>query len=389
MNTKHELPDNTVARQSPRQRVRTALAHRPPERVPFSWQFCATMEMQQTLDRELAARGLSWERLRRETEDIDWISPAYCGPAQFAGGPWHVFGIGWKDVNYGQGTYQEMDTYPLAGVDSLQALDDYPWPSPDWYDYAGLRAQVAVADPAKALKFCAFNPLETLCWMTGLEEVLCNCVAQPELVVRGLEHIVAFYEERLVRTLKEIGAEVDIVFFYDDLGSQNGPLLSPAMYRDLIKPFHRRLFATAKALAPGAGVMMHSDGSVFALLDDLLDAGVEVLEAVQVECADMEPRRLKETFGDRLAFHGAISVQQLLPRADAATVERTCRELVQLLGAGGGYVAAPSHAIQQGTPVDNVLAMLKGVLGADYARVLERCAQSPGETHPGVATDVR
>jgi len=117
--------------------------------------------------------------------------------------------------------------------------------------------------------------------------------------------------------------------------------------------------------------MMHSDGSVFAMLDDLIAAGLEVLEAVQVDCADMEPAKLKETFGDRLAFHGAISVQQLLPRADVTTVERTCRELVQILGTGGGYVAAPSHAIQMGTPVENVLAMLRGVLGQpDYDRAL-------------------
>jgi uroporphyrinogen decarboxylase len=363
---------------SDRQRVRTALAHKQPDRAPFSWQFCATEEMQRQLKTALGARGLSWEVLRTTTEAIDWIGPAYCGPAKFAGGPWHVFGIGWKDVNYGDGTYREVDTYPLAGIDSLQALDDYPWPSPDWYDYAGLRAQLAAADPGKALKFFAFNPLETLCWMTGLEEVLCNCVARPDLVVRGLEHIASFYEQRMIRTLEVIGRRVDIVFFADDLGSQSGPLIAPAMYRELIQPFHRRLFGAASRLAPNARVMMHSDGSVFALLADLIDAGVEVLEAVQVDCTDMDPRRLKERFGDRLSFHGAISVQQLLPRADAATVERTCRELVEILGAGGGYIAAPSHAIQLGTPVDNVLAMLKGVLGGGaFEAALADCRLPP------------
>ncbi len=356
---------------SPRQRVRTALAHRQPDRVPFSWQFCATPEMSRCLEQELASRSLSWEALRRSTEDIVGLSPDYCGPDARQGGPWDIWGIGWKDVTYGHGTYREVETYPLAGVDSVAALDDYAWPDPGWYDYAGLARKVAEIDPAKAVKFLGFNPFETLCWMTGLEEVLCNCAARPELVVRGLEHIVAFYEQRLQRSLTLAAERVDVVFFFDDLGSQNGPLISPAMYRDLIKPFHRRLFTQAHDLAPAAKVMMHSDGSVFRLLDDLIDAGVDVLEAVQIECADMEPRKLKATFGDRLSFHGAISVQQLLPKADAATVERTCRELVEILGTGGGYVAAPSHAIQMGTPVDNVLAMLKGVLGPDgYAAAL-------------------
>ncbi|OPZ24292.1 MAG: methylcobalamin:coenzyme M methyltransferase [Lentisphaerae bacterium ADurb.BinA184] len=374
----HTAPAPADATETPRARVRAALAHRQPARVPFSWQFCATPEMQQTLEAELAARGRSWNALQAATEDIGWIGPAYCGPAQFAGGPWHVFGIGWKDVNYGAGTYREVETYPLAGVDSLQALDDYPWPSPDWYDYDGLGRQLAAADPNKALKFGAFNPFETLCWMTGLEEVLCNCCARPELVVRGLEHIVEFYEQRTIRCLERIGHGVEIVFFFDDLGSQNGPLMSPAMYGELLKPFHRRLFARAHQLAPNAKVMMHSDGSVFALLDDLSDAGLDVLEAVQVDCADMEPRHLKDAFGDRLSFHGAISVQQLLPKADAATVERTCRELVDVLGAGGGYIAAPSHAIQMGTPVANVLAMLRGVLGReDYAAAWEAASAAP------------
>ena len=361
-------------RLTPRQRVQTALAHRTPDRVPFSWQFCATPEMSQCLELELASRGISWTALRRATEDIEGIAPNYCGPQERCGGPWDVWGIGWKDVNYGLGSYREVETYPLAGIDSSAALDDYPWPDPAWYDYDGLPKQVAEKDPTKAIKFLAFNPLETLCWMTGLEEVLCNCAVRPDLVICGLEHIVNFYEQRLVRSLARIGSRVDVVFFFDDLGSQAGPLVSPAMYRDLIKPFHQRLFTTAHKLAPAAKVMMHSDGSVVALLGELIDAGLDVLEAVQVDCTGMEPHNLKANFGDRLAFHGAISVQQLLPKAAAATVERTCRELVEILGAGGGYIAAPSHAIQMGTPVENVMAMLKAVLGPDdYAAA---CQQS-------------
>lgn len=353
----------TTRTMSPRQRVVTALGHEVPDRVPFSWQFCATPEMSRCLDTELAARGICWKTLRRVTEDLQYLNPEYRGPTERGGGPWDIWGIGWKDVNYGQGSYREVETYPLAGIDSIAAVDDYPWPDPDWYDYAGLTRQVAALDPNKAVKFLGFNPLETLCWMTGLEEVLCNCAVRPELVVRGLEHIVDFYEQRLIRSFEIVGKHLDIAFFFDDLGSQNGPMMSPAMYRDLIKPFHRRLFCRAKRLAPQARIMMHSDGSVFALLDELIDAGLEVLEAVQIECADMDPRKLKDTFGDRLSFHGGISVQQLLPTADCETVERTCRELVAVLGDGGGYIAAPSHAIQMGTPVDNVLAMLEGILG--------------------------
>jgi uroporphyrinogen decarboxylase len=109
----------------------------------------------------------------------------------------------------------------------------------------------------------------------------------------------------------------------------------------------------------------YGDGAVFDILPDLLDAGVDMLEAVQTDAAGMDPQRLKTAFGDRLGFHGGISVQSLLPHGDIATVERECRRLVDVLGQGGGYIAAPSHAIQVGTPPENVAAMLRAVLGEE------------------------
>jgi uroporphyrinogen decarboxylase len=118
-----------------------------------------------------------------------------------------------------------------------------------------------------------------------------------------------------------------------------------------------------RRVMPHAVALYHSDGSVFDVLPDLIDAGIDCLEAVQVETARMEPWRLKQAFGQRISFHGGISVQQLLPRGMRQEVIDDCRNLLATLGQGGGYVAAPSHAIQGGTPVDNVLAMLEAVLG--------------------------
>lgn len=352
-----------------RTRVRTALAHRQPDRVPFSWQFCATSEMSRLLTNALAADGVSWPSLLQATEDFVTLDLPIRQTGQPATGRrLDIWGIRRHDVAYQGGSYQEIAEYPLAGIDSVAALDDYPWPTADCFDYSAMAGKLAHLPADRAVRFLGFNPFETLCWLWGLEEVLCACATQPELVVHGLEHITAFYEERLRRALPLVAHAVDVVFFFDDLGGQHGSLLSPSMYRDLIKPFHQRLFSAARELAPNAHIMMHSDGSVFDLLDDLIDAGMDVLEAVQVECARMDPALLKETFGDRLSFHGAISVQQLLPKADEEGVRRACRNLIDTLGEGGGYIAAPSHAIQIGTPVKNVLAMLQTVLGDDDYR---------------------
>lgn len=374
------MPTNPA---TPRDRVLTALQHERPPRVPFSWGFGPTPEMTARLSEELADRGIDWPALRRATDDVVLLQPAFRGAefserdanvARARGANRDVWGVGRKAVQYGGGSYDEIEHSPLAGTTAPAALDDYPWPDPGAYDYAAFAdaaREVRRQERPRALRVLAGNPFEIYCWMTGLEESLMNVLVAPEVVRRALEHITRFWETRLERIAEAAGDLVDMWFFADDLGGQQGLLISRQAYDDVLRPFHVRLFSLAKRLTPHAAVMMHSDGSVFDLLDDLIGAGLEVLEAVQTDCAKMEPERLKAAFGDRLAFHGGISVQQLLPHSDAGTVERRCRELVETFGAGGGYIAAPSHAIQVGTPVENVLAMLRGVLGEqDYEAAL-------------------
>jgi uroporphyrinogen decarboxylase len=140
--------------------------------------------------------------------------------------------------------------------------------------------------------------------------------------------------------------------------------MSRETYRAVLQPFHRRLVDAVRQCAPQAFCLFHSDGAVFDIIPDLLDAGIDTLEAVQTDAAGMDPASLKRAYGARLSFQGAISVQHLLPHGDSETVARECGKLVSILGAGGGYIAAPSHAIQVGTPPGNVIAMLRAVLGA-------------------------
>lgn len=285
-----------------------------------------------------------------------------------------IWGIKHKTVDYGGGSYDEFTDFPLAGMEAPEQLGTYPWPSPDWYDYAGLKQEIRRKNPDHhwANLLPAGNPFELYCWLTGLEEALVNVLVNPELVVAALDKITGFLEAQLRRSLEAAGDEIDMVFFADDLGSQNGLLISRESYRDVLQPFHKRLTSAVKEIAPHARSLMHSDGAVFDILPDLIDAGVDCLEAVQTDAAGMDPERLKSTYGDKLAFHGAISVQQLLPRGSAEEVEAECRRLVSVLGRGGGYIAAPSHSIQLGTPPENVTAMLRGVLGEDeLARAIE------------------
>ena len=360
----------------PRERVVTALDHCRPDRVPFSWGFGPTAEMTRKLETYFQECGADWRKVRNVTEDKIGAGAAFIGPMPANGNTYSgIWGIQTKSQNYGAGEYDEFTGFPLAGADDPAKLHDYPWPKPEWYDYDKVRGQIETANPGRRKAVCVGggNPFEIYCWMTGLEESLVNLLTNPEVVTTALDYITGFFEERLRRTLKQCGDLVDLIFFADDLGGQNGLLISRETYRSVLQPFHRRLTACARELAPQAACMLHSDGAVFDILPDLMDAGIQVLEAVQVDAQGMDPERLKSAYGERLSFHGAISVQQLLPHSDAATVQSVCRKLIETLGKNGGYIAAPAHAIQVGTPPENVWAMLEAVLGkADFEQVLHQ-----------------
>jgi fructan beta-fructosidase len=359
---------------TPRERIQLALRHLPAERVPFSWGLGPTPEMKAVMDSYLKERGLSWSMLFSTVEDSVRITSRYIGPALPESTD--LWGIVRKPVSYGSGIYDEVEVYPLAEVHSIAQVEAYPWPSPEWFADDKVRENLVKADPVGCLAgklwidVCG-NPLEIYTWMTGHERTYLNLVEQRDVFWSAMDRITSYFEARLRRCLPQVADRIDLCYFADDLGGQKGLLLSPQLYREMIMPFHRRLFRLAKELAPHASIMFHTDGSVFDLLPDLLEAGIEVLEAVQVDAAKMDPRALKDRYGKNLAFHGGISVQMLLPYADADEVEKECRRLVEVFGQGGGYVAAPTHCIQVGTPPENVLAMLRGVLGqSEYERVL-------------------
>ena len=374
---------------TPRERILTALRHEPPPhggRVPFSWNFGPTPEMAAVLARHLAGRGLDWPMLSNEVDDIRNVSPAYVGPELPP--DTDIWGIRRRSQSYGTGSYNEIVHYPLAGLTDPAALDDVPWPDPSAHDFAGFRERVLdeVRGPRGESRYRAAklsismcgNPFEIYCWMTGLEASLVNVLLNPELVRAALDRITDYFASTMALSLAEVGDLVDVLYFADDLGGQRNLLMSRRIYREVLMPYHAKLFGVGKRLAPGAAVMYHSDGAVFDILPDLIEAGVEVLEAVQTDADGMAPERLKAAYGDQLAFHGGIAVQSLLPGADEATVTAECRHLVEVFGEGGGYVAAPTHAIQVGTPPENVFAMLRAVLGEEDYEAALRVARRSG-----------
>jgi len=149
--------------------------------------------------------------------------------------------------------------------------------------------------------------------------------------------------------------KIDIVYFYDDVASQRGLLISPEMYEKYVQPHHQRIIDIAgKYNKP---VMMHCCGSAYRMIDRFIDMGLSILNPIQPNAKDMEPERLAAEFGGRIVFHGGIGIQEFLPTASPSEVREKVQYLSELLGAEGGYIMASAHHIQSDTPLENVLAM--------------------------------
>ena len=188
-----------------------------------------------------------------------------------------------------------------------------------------------------------------------------------EVVCRMLDIATEWWIRRVVNALEAAGGNVDVVQYGDDLSSQQGPLFSPEIYREIIKPRHRRVIAAVKTAAE-VKFLFHSCGAVHEFIEDLIEIGVDAVNPVQVNAAGMDPVNLKAEFGDRIAFWGGVDTQHVLPSGSASEVAAETRRMVSVLGEGGGYVLGSVHNIQAEVPPENVVAMFDTALAHSYRR---------------------
>jgi uroporphyrinogen decarboxylase len=176
-----------------------------------------------------------------------------------------------------------------------------------------------------------------------------------------MERVTRFYVEHFTHMLAAADGQVDLAFTADDIAGQNGLLMSTSMWETFLKPYHVRLNAAIHAF--GVKVIYHTDGAATEMVPGLIDAGIDVLQALQFSAKGMDPTVLKGRFGDRLCFEGGVSVQTTLPFGTPEDVQAEVQELITVLGKGGGYILGPSHAIQAGTPPENVIALFDTAAG--------------------------
>jgi uroporphyrinogen decarboxylase len=198
-------------------------------------------------------------------------------------------------------------------------------------------------------------------YLRGMAEFMLDLAANPEMAHALLRHLTDVAKATTALFLKEVGQYIDIYRVGDDLGMQSGTLISPGMFREMVKPYLAEYYAMIHNMTD-ARLMLHCCGSVRSIMDDLIDIGVDILHPVQVSAKDMEPEELKFQFGDRLCFCGGIDTQQVLPHGTREEVQEEVQRRIQELAPGGGYLLAAVHAIQPDVPPENVCTMFETAL---------------------------
>jgi len=208
------------------------------------------------------------------------------------------------------------------------------------------------------------NLLEIACFLCGIPGFMMLLAGESEEAHRLLDGLVEMHRNNLNTYLPPLGDSIDIILFGDDLGMQSGPEISPEMYREFFKPRHGSLWNYAKELAP-VRVMLHSCGGIRPLLEDLIEAGLDAVNPVQISAAGMESRDLKRDFGSRICFWGGgADTQEILPNADPDTVKKHVSEQLEIFSPGGGFVFQQVHNIMANVPPENIAAMFETV--AEY-----------------------
>lgn len=181
----------------------------------------------------------------------------------------------------------------------------------------------------------------------GFEKTLMDMLTNKEVIYRYFEKLAQAHLENLSRYLEAVGDYIQVIQFSDDLGSQNSLLLSAATYREMIWPFHKALYTYVKEHYPHIKVLLHSCGAISPLLDDLIDAGVDAINPVQISASGMNPEELKRNYGDALTFWGGgADLQGICTSGDIGKIREHVQRNIEIFRKNGGFVFAPVHNIQ-------------------------------------------
>jgi len=254
------------------------------------------------------------------------------------------------------------ESHPLVALIKIEDVENYSWPNPrDPARVRDLRTELKkIREAGYAVIIEApFNGIFSLGFrMRGYSNFYEDLGVNQSLACRLMDKLTDLKINFWDMALEEIGDLVDIIVELDDLGGQDATLISPMMYRKLVKPRHKKLFSFIKKKASNSYLFFHSDGSLYNIMPDLIEVGVDILNPVQVSAAKMDSARLKREFGDSLSFWGGgVDTQNVLGKATPNEVRSEVKRRINDLAPGGGYIFTAIHNVQADVPPENFMAM--------------------------------
>lgn len=344
---------------SPRDRVLTALRGGVPDRVPKAIGFTpgALETFQAHTDGigpaeyfETETRGLGLAPTRLETD----FRPFYSSlPDSAMFSEWGVASV--------SGNFHHFRRlhFPMAEFTSSEQIEAYPFPDVTAdYRYAELPARsAAIRQEGFASSATISSHNYVAAWqLRGLEQFLVDMLTEPHLARAIIERTTAM---SCVMAARFARAGIDIIVYGEDIASQRGLVMDPGMWREWLKPRLKQVIDAAHSARPEALFMYHSDGDVTAVIPELIEVGVDILNPLQPECMDVA--RIKSEFGSEIAFWGGISVQQTMPWGTPEEVRNEVRERMATVGRNGGYLIGPSHTIEPEVPFENISALKRAI----------------------------
>ncbi len=349
------------------ERVSLALAHREPDRVPID--YWATAEVTARL---LEHHGFDAPEALLQHYGVDFRyieGPRYVGPELTIrpdGAREDHSGVPRRPVTYGTGgkggTYSEVTNYPLAKMTTLDEIEAYAkWPRAEWFDYEPVREQARRArETGKVVVFmgdrlnrCA--QLKPAMYVRGPEQIFTDLYMNPEIARAVFRRIADFYCDYLRATLEAAEGNIHIVFTGDDFGTQENMFMPVEAWREMLKEGFKRFIDLGHDF--GCKVAHHTCGSINPLIPEFIDCGLDILNPLQPDVAGMDYERIKATFGNDIAFHGAISIQTTMPYGSPEDVRDEVKDRVEKLAKNGGLILSTAHNIQTDTPLENIEAL--------------------------------
>jgi uroporphyrinogen decarboxylase len=348
---------------TPRERWLALFAGEKPDRIPTD--YWATDEVTNRLQREFRCSDLEELYDKLHIDGLTRIEPP-CLKQHHPDDPEaDIWGVRKKKIDYGAGIYEEFGTHPLEHVTSVEEVHEFKWPGADDHDYEIYKTQIGKAPRYRMIRSGDFEPYLIYCAMRGLEQGLMDVREHPDILQAALDHIFDYYYN-LNQRIYEIGKGIiEVSYIAEDLGGQNGLLMSLEDIRRFILPNQKRMADLARS--HGIHIFYHTDGDVREVIPDLISVtGIELLNPIQWRCPSMVREDLVRDFGGKIIFHGAMDNQKTLPFGTVEDVRAEVLENIRIFSPAR-WICAPCHNLQPTTPTENIVAMYETI--HEYGRL--------------------